>query len=228
MLEVLRKLKSLLIYCYIKTVDTINQELTCAEELVTELAKYDVISFDVFDTLIFRPFKEPTDIFEIIGEKLNSKYFKEKRVRAELKARKMLNKEISIHDIYEIMEEETGIRKETGIDIEFQTEKELCYANTYLMKVFNTLVSMAKDIIIISDMYLPQCLLEEIMIAKGYQGYKKIYISCDYNCSKRDGGLYNLVLKDIGSKSLVHIGDNIISDVISAKKFKIKAKYYKK
>ena len=27
-----------------------------------ELMKYDVVSFDIFDTLIFRPFSEPTDV----------------------------------------------------------------------------------------------------------------------------------------------------------------------
>ena len=33
------------------------------KELAKELAKYDVISFDVFDTCIFRPFSKPTDLF---------------------------------------------------------------------------------------------------------------------------------------------------------------------
>lgn len=44
------------------------------EELLSELMKYDVISFDIFDTLIFRPFSEPTDLFYIIGEKLGYLY----------------------------------------------------------------------------------------------------------------------------------------------------------
>ena len=33
------------------------------QETVDELMKYDVISFDIFDTLIFRPFSSPTDLF---------------------------------------------------------------------------------------------------------------------------------------------------------------------
>ena len=37
------------------------------EELAKRLAQYDVISFDVFDTLILRPFSLPTDLFFIIG-----------------------------------------------------------------------------------------------------------------------------------------------------------------
>ena len=33
------------------------------EELAGELAAYDVVCFDVFDTLIFRPFARPTHLF---------------------------------------------------------------------------------------------------------------------------------------------------------------------
>jgi hypothetical protein len=30
---------------------------------VEELSKHDVVSFDIFDTLIFRPYSQPTDLF---------------------------------------------------------------------------------------------------------------------------------------------------------------------
>lgn len=39
-------------------------------ELAEKLAEYDVISFDVFDTLILRPFSEPADLFFLMGAKL--------------------------------------------------------------------------------------------------------------------------------------------------------------
>lgn len=34
---------------------------------VDKLKEYDVVSFDVFDTLIFRPFSVPTDLFSLVG-----------------------------------------------------------------------------------------------------------------------------------------------------------------
>ena len=46
-----------------------------------ELLKHDVVSFDVFDTLIFRPFSEPTDLFYIVGKQLG--YMDFKRIRME-------------------------------------------------------------------------------------------------------------------------------------------------
>ena len=46
------------------------------EAFASELSGYDVVSFDVFDTLIFRPFSEPTDLFFVLGDKLKYLDFK--------------------------------------------------------------------------------------------------------------------------------------------------------
>ena len=37
------------------------------EAIAAKLAAYDVVSFDVFDTLLFRPFSHPTDVFLVVG-----------------------------------------------------------------------------------------------------------------------------------------------------------------
>ena len=51
------------------------------------LATYDIISFDVFDTLILRPFSSPTDLFYVLGNKLNYLDFARIRQEMEWKAR---------------------------------------------------------------------------------------------------------------------------------------------
>ncbi len=56
------------------------------------LCKYDIISFDIFDTLITRNMYEPNDIFKLMEEKLNIESFTEKRQLAENEARKILKK----------------------------------------------------------------------------------------------------------------------------------------
>lgn len=57
------------------------------EDFVRKIKDYDVISFDIFDTLIFRPFSSPTDVFYLIGEKFDFLDFKNLRVWAEWDAR---------------------------------------------------------------------------------------------------------------------------------------------
>ena len=70
----------------------IEEELI--EEYVRKTEKYTYVSFDLFDTLIFRTFKDPADVFDavehiyktIYGKKLNN--FRKVRHNAELKARR--------------------------------------------------------------------------------------------------------------------------------------------
>ncbi len=52
------------------------------DELVSKLSKYDVISFDVFDTLIFRMLETPKDVFEILGLQHRIQLFKKIRSEA--------------------------------------------------------------------------------------------------------------------------------------------------
>ena len=84
------------------------------EKFVEKLSAYDVISFDIFDTLIFRPFSEPTDLFYFIGDKLGVMDFKRIRMEMEQKARKICYEknghyEVTLREIWELIHKETGI-----------------------------------------------------------------------------------------------------------------------
>ena len=57
------------------------------DEMYKELVQFDVISFDIFDTLIFRPFSEPTDLFYLIGDQIGILDFNRMRQNAEYNAR---------------------------------------------------------------------------------------------------------------------------------------------
>ena len=48
-----------------------------------------IVSFDIFDTLLVRPYINPSDIFKHIGMIKNEPSFHEARIQAELEARKM-------------------------------------------------------------------------------------------------------------------------------------------
>lgn len=55
--------------------------------LADALAAYDVISFDVFDTLLFRPLAAPADLFDLVGMTLRYPGFRALRIQAEKQAR---------------------------------------------------------------------------------------------------------------------------------------------
>ncbi|MBO7219405.1 MAG: hypothetical protein J6V40_05475, partial [Clostridia bacterium] len=99
-----------------------------------KLLHYDVVSFDIFDTLILRPFQTPSDLFMVLGDKFNQINFKNIRYNAEQYVRNNMSakeghREVTIYDIYKEVNRETGIDVDTGVQTEFQAEKDFCFAN---------------------------------------------------------------------------------------------------
>lgn len=200
--------------------------------LVSRFRKYDVVSFDIFDTLILRPFAAPQDLFMLIGKRLKRMEFHRIRIDAEKKAREaaMLekgNREVTIDDIYTIIEERTGIPKEEGIQAEFRAELDYCFANPYMKRVFDMLVDQGKKVIITSDMYFPHDMMEQLLKNAGYEGWDKLYVSCDYGCSKSTESLYKYVLRDYEGQKIIHVGDNYHSDIKCASAIGLDTYHYK-
>ena len=177
---------------------------------------YDVISFDIFDTLILRPFGQPVDLFYLVGEKLQIPKFHVARVVAEREARdialaKYGHREITIRDIYERVAKLTGVDPDTGIKTEFETELELCFANPYMLQFFKMMRSVGKKLVAVSDMYLPRDYMTRLLQKCGYSGFDNVIVSCDYKQSKR-GELFSMVKAMYPNAAMIHFGDNKASD----------------
>lgn len=76
------------------------------EQYVEKLSAYDVVSFDIFETLIFRPLSLPADVFYMVGNELGIMDFKNIRAWAEWDARVKYNAregnmEVSLSDIWD-------------------------------------------------------------------------------------------------------------------------------
>ena len=198
-----------------------------------KLRNYDIISFDIFDTLIFRPLAQPVDVFYLLGEQLGIMDFKNIRIWAEQDARlkcheKYRHTEVSLEDIWNNLKEDVGNMADNGALLEQITEQKICYANPFMLALWQKLKEMNKKLIIISDMYLPASCIASILENAGFTGANKIYISNEYRKSKADGKLYRQVISDlyglaadtghVGNFSMIHIGDNPHSDVVMAKK----------
>ena len=200
-----------------------DKDYRSVKEMTEELLKYDVISFDMFDTLIFRPLSEPADVFFFVGEELGIPDFKSIRRKASASARhkKLLecgHTEVTLKEIWDEFEKITGTDSETGMRAELEAEKKLCYANPFMLEVWNAVKEKKKRIIVVSDMYVSSKDLGDILSSNGFTGAEKIYVSCEHGRNKAKGDLFELVKKDLGDASVVHVGDNEISDGVNAKK----------
>lgn len=202
-----------------------------------ELLQYDVISFDVFDTLIFRLFSTPSDVFFLVGDELGYMDFKRIRIEMEWKARKKKYKEtgcyeVTLEEIYDLLSEETGIEKQKAMEMEFQIEQKVCFANPYIFRVVENLRKAKKRLIITSDMYLSTEQIKKLLENCGYGQFDAYYVSCDINKSKNRGDIYEEIKRrergmNVNSKiSFLHVGDNQIADIEQAEKHGFTSRFY--
>lgn len=187
-----------------------------------ESARY--VSFDIFDTLILRDVAGPTDVFDLIGKKLGITDFRRKRTEAEQRARAEKNNgEVNIWEIYKCFDGVSESDIEKYCAYELSAELSVCHPNPALRDFYRKCL-VKKKIVLVSDMYLPAEMMVKILEKCKISGYDKLYISCDVGVSKRDGGLYRYVAKDLGinEKELVHIGNDIMSDFLCARKLGVR------
>ena len=178
------------------------------------------VSFDIFDTLIVRDVSRPSDVFRIMEKRLRDPLFSEKRVRAEKTARtKSADHEVTIYDIYQCFEGITPEKVKNYISLELDTELLVCRPDGRTIRFYEQ-CREHYPMILISDMYLPGGLMEKLLGKCGITGYQKLYISCDLHRTKRSGALYDHVLSDlcINAGQLLHIGNDIVSDLLCARR----------
>lgn len=201
------------------------------KEFAKELMQYDVISFDVFDTLILRNVDKPTDVFFFLGLELDYPDFKALRIKAEQEAREICyrehgHREVTVFDIYRQLERETGVPVQTW-EREYQLEQQICTCNPYMKMVYEILQKAGKKIIITSDMYFKREQIEGLLGVCGYTGWQDCFVSCEYGKSKSDGTLFGMIEKSIGENlRYAHIGDNRVVDVERPRKLGWNSFYY--
>ena len=194
--------------------------------IIRRIEKFDVISFDVFDTLIERKVEVPTDIFTFTAKKVPECHdlalFKEKRIQAEVLARKksVHNGEVTLSEIYQELAYYGTNMANSFENAEEETELESCVPKKSIKNVYNWAVQNHKKILIISDMYLSSKLIGKMLKKCGYSEYIKVCVSNEYGANKISGQLFRNVMDEFGisSEQMIHIGDSVKADFLGAKK----------
>lgn len=191
------------------------------QDLIREVSKYQVVSFDIFDTLLKRNVKKPTDVFKIVenvatGNSLIYKDFYDRRIDAEKRARETSNnEEVTLEEIYNSYDKLEGESIDYLIGLEKQVESQILTKNLDVYPVFQQCIRDQKRVFIISDMYLAKDFIESILRDNGICGYEKIYVSSDLRLTKRTGKLFDFYLREnqIQPTNACHIGDAFLGDV---------------
>src|ERR1700738_696180 len=103
-------------------------------------------TFDFFDTLVTRLVVDPHDVFKLVGQSIGIDNFKNIRVEAELRARRLHKGEITFQQIYGLIDLDDALRARAY-------EEELRLEKGLMSLVAEHGSSFSSDDGIISDMY---------------------------------------------------------------------------
>lgn len=198
------------------------------EELLYQIRQHDIISFDIFDTLVIRKKVFPESVFEEVGKYINDITGKKINfIQTHKEAMLYCNtadKFFDIDMIYHYLGKIFGWNenicqkiKEIELSLEIENTMKREYAFNLLKKA-KTLYG--KEIILSSDMYIHTPEIKKILSNCGIEAhhdYDNIYISCDIKGSKYRGDMYDFLKSTYSDKSIFHIGDNMDSDYLKAK-----------
>lgn len=194
------------------------------------IKKYDVISFDIFDTLIERNVKKPCEIFCLVGENILGKdyadSFMKERINAESKARtKCKNGEAKLEDIYDVLKKTYGDTTQSLMNNEIETEIVSCRPHKTMISYFEYAKILDKKVFLISDMYLSKYVIEQMLQKCNISGYDNVYISNEAGCNKITRQLFEYIIdkENLQAKDIIHIGDSFKADYMGPRKVGIKS-----
>lgn len=192
-----------------------------------------LLSFDIFDTLLTRPFEKPTDVFQYMAEHSPAvpDDFPQKRIHAERAARLSApGRECRLDEIYAVLSKEEGYSDELCrliSSMEKETELRMCKVRPEGAALLDAASSWDIRVILISDMYLSKRRISRMLCKCGLKHFSELYVSCELRMSKATGNLYRYVRRkeELPFRTMLHVGDNPVSDVIIPRNLGMKALY---
>ena len=209
----------------------------------------EVVSFDVFDTLLRRDVGDPKDIFmlmqqntlvlselglppKVINNFAKLRVLAERMLRSERdqqleKGNKGVKEEIFIEEIYSKMALITGcdLPIKSLIDLEEKVELTHLKSRKSGLILFKYAKKQNKKIIIVSDFVHSSEFVKKALFQCGYTGIYKFFVSSETGVKKHSGLMFQYVMNHLGIKpgQILHIGDNQIGDVVKPRGLGIRA-----
>ncbi len=190
-------------------------------DLLTAIDKADVISFDLFDTLIGRKVMFYTDNFYLVAAKLKEENidipdFVSKRIAAE--------KELSVGaapkllEIYErLLKDESieGLSAEELAELEWKVDSSLFVLREGMTEVIKYAKENGKIVVVTTDCYYSKEQLMDILGMFKLDIWDEIFVSSEYGKSKANG-LFDVLKEWFAGRTILHIGDDEYVDVEKA------------
>jgi len=196
------------------------------------LDRIQLLSLDVFDTLLLRTCERPEDVFLEVGRRAAARgwlaagigphEFASLREASQHHNYGTLGREPQLEDIYGRLPDWIGSRGSLQ-RLEEEIETEFCILNPSVA----SLVASCRDrdirVVLLSDMYLGERRVRALLEQAGFDTRvwtDRVFVSVDAGGYKMTGALYEQLAAaypDMPRSAMLHIGDNVQSDVRAAR-----------
>lgn len=193
-------------------------------KLRQKIQRAEIVSFDLFDTLVMRQTLYAEDIAAYVDRSLQEQGisiegFSQKRLESE----KDLSKQMApaLKEIYEDMLSKPGclgvgnVSAESLAELEWKIDFRFMVPREDVCRLFRETVSEGKKVYIVSDTYYSKNKLTEILRKCGITEYADILASSEYKTGKRQN-LFDILRERERGKTCLHVGDDVAADVESA------------
>ncbi|MFT8522111.1 glycosyltransferase [Gluconobacter oxydans] len=212
------------------------QKIFSLSEIGASDVSHDLVSFDIFDTLVYRRYLEVNEVHDLASAyalSLLGQFGKENPGALTLTRYDITNvmKAAAHERIEEPTLEAVWSRLFTArightekaltlgrkvAAFEYEIDRQNLYAVEGAAEMLAALKAQGKTVIAISDMYFSQTEIEGILLQTGLaQHIDRVFVSSQENLTKHSGNLFTHVWKqfDIAPAKTLHLGDNTHSDV---------------
>ncbi|MDR2400813.1 MAG: hypothetical protein LBD73_04080 [Deferribacteraceae bacterium] len=169
---------------------------------------HQVISFELFDTLLVRPYINAAGLFLHLEMIYGLRGFAKQRISAERKARKKYKNrnKITYDQIYELLDKKYSGMKQKELEFEYTVS----IANPFIMELFKYALSKQKSVIIVSDSYLPKDIIEKMLLKCGYGEYIKLFLLSELMETTPYSSMFGYILNDlnISPSGTLYIGNS--------------------
>ena len=185
-----------------------------------------VVSFDLFDTLLMRTTLSPEDVFALVEQKAKLANLPAEGFRYARASVQNAGYGSTVDDYYHQIQTSlrlSDVERDCLKALEWSIEREVLVARQPICDMLAAANAAGKRVFVVSDMYYSESALAQLLRENGITGYEKLIVSCEHGQMKREGLLAQLLDTGVPAEDIVHIGDSFDADIEPAKQLGMRA-----
>jgi HAD superfamily hydrolase (TIGR01549 family) len=187
------------------------------EDLIEAMNAYEFVSFDFFDTLCLRGSGNEEWAKARVDFIFGDDY---RRLRnsaeADLRAALPLWRDVALTEIAAELKRRGYGRAHQGAALERAWDLESLEPNPFVSAAYLEAINAGKSVYIVSDTYYDSGVIREFLDRYDLPHPKAILVSSETGARKDRGDMWPLLLRLVGLAPLLHVGDNVHSDIQQA------------